>query len=64
MNPGASRNEKPPETMGFQRPLNILLLIALFMATAFLWSLRAAILLLGLLLVATLLSVWVRRKKS
>ena len=64
MNPGASRNEKPPETMGFQRPLNILLLIVLFTATAFFWSLRAAILLLGLLLVATLLSVWLRRKKS
>jgi hypothetical protein len=59
-----SRNEKPPETMGFQRPLNILLLIVLFMATTFLWSLRVAILLLGLLVVATLLSVWARRKKS
>ena len=49
--------------MGFQRPLNILLLVVLFIATCFLWSLRSAAILLGLLVVATLISVWARRKK-
>ena len=64
MNPQPSRNEKPAETLGFQRPLNILLLIVLFIATAFLWSLRVAAILLALLIVATLISVWMRKKKS
>jgi hypothetical protein len=63
MNPQPSQNQKPPETMGFQRPLNILLLVVLFIATCFLWSLRSAAILLGLLVVATLISVWARRKK-
>ena len=64
MNPQPSQNEKPAETLGFQRPLNILLLIVLFIATAFLWSLRVAAILLALLIVATLISVWMRKKKS
>ena len=59
-----SQNQKPAETLGFQRPLNILLLIVLFIATAFLWSLRVAAILLCLLIVATLISVWMRKKKS
>jgi hypothetical protein len=64
MNSENSHNQKPAETLGFQRPLNILLLIVLFIATTFLWSFRAAAMLLGLLIVATLISVWLRRKKS
>jgi hypothetical protein len=64
MNPQPSQNEKPAETLGFQRPLNILLPIVLFIATAFLWSLRVAAILLALLIVATLISVWMRKKKS
>jgi hypothetical protein len=59
-----SRDQKPAETLGFQRPLNILLLIVLFIATTFLWSLRVAAILLALLVVATLISVWIRKKKS
>jgi hypothetical protein len=64
MNPENSPRQKPPETMGFQRPLNILLLVVLFIATCFLWSLRVAAVLLGLLVVATSISVWARRRKS
>jgi hypothetical protein len=64
MNPQPNQNEKPAETLGFQRPLNILLLIVLFIATTFLWSLRVAAILLALLIVSTLISVWVRKKKS
>jgi hypothetical protein len=64
MNPENGRDQKPAETLGFQRPLNILLLIVLFIATAFLWSLRVAAILLALLIVATLISVWIRKKKS
>jgi len=64
MNSENSGDQKPAETLGFQRPLNILLLIVLFIATTFLWSFRAAAMLLGLLIVATLISVWVRKKKS
>lgn len=64
MNPQPDQNAKPPETLGFQRPLNILLLIVLFIATAFLWSLRVAAILLALLIAATLISVWMRKKKS
>jgi hypothetical protein len=64
MNPPPNQNEKPGETLGFQRPLNILLLIFLFIATTFLWSFRVAAILLALLVVATLISVWMRKKKS
>ena len=64
MNSESGHNNKPPETLGFQRPLNILLLVGLFIATVFLWSFRAAAILLGLLAVATLLGVWARRRKS
>ena len=64
MNSENSPDQKPTETLGFQRPLNILLLIVLFIATTFLWSLRVAAILLALLIVATLVSVWVRKKKS
>jgi hypothetical protein len=64
MNSENSRDQKPAETLGFQRPLNILLLIVLFIATTFLWSLRVAAILLALLVVATLISVWMRKKKS
>jgi hypothetical protein len=64
MNPQSNQNERPTETLGFQRPLNILLLIVLFIATTFLWSFRVAAILLALLIVATLISVWMRKKKS
>jgi hypothetical protein len=64
MAPQPNQNEKPAETLGFQRPLNILLLIVLFIATGFLWSFRVAAILLALLVVATLISVWIRKKKS
>ncbi|MGB0034112.1 MAG: hypothetical protein WBP79_01400 [Candidatus Acidiferrales bacterium] len=55
---------KPRETMGFERPLNILLLGVLFLATWAFWSLRAAAILLGLLIAATLVGVWFRRVKQ
>jgi len=50
--------------MGFERPLNALWLALLFVATWALWSLRAAAILLGLMILATIAGVWLRRKNS
>ncbi len=58
MEPGGS--EKRPELMGFARPMNALWLALLFAATWAFWSLRAALVLLGLLIVATVVSVLLR----
>jgi hypothetical protein len=46
--------------MGFARPMNALWLALLFAATWAFWSLRAALVLLGLLIVATIASVLLR----
>jgi hypothetical protein len=48
--------EKRQEMMGFARPMNALWLALLFAATWAFWSLRAALVLLGLLIVATVVS--------
>ena len=49
--------------MGFARPMNALWLALLFAATWAFWSLRAAFVLLGLLIVATILSFVFRRNQ-
>jgi hypothetical protein len=54
---------KPREVMGFERPLNLALLAVLFAATWALWSLRAALALVGLLIVSTAASVWWRKRR-
>ncbi len=64
MAPEPTENQKPRETMGFERPLNALWLALLFVATWAVWSLRAAAILLGLMIVATIAGVWLRRKNS
>jgi hypothetical protein len=58
-----SRDDKKSEIMGFARPMNALWLALLFAATWAFWSLRAALVLLGLLIVATILSFVFRRNQ-
>ena len=60
MEPGG---EKRPEIMGFARPMNALWLALLFAVTWAFWSLRAALMLLGLLIIATVVSVLLRRNQ-
>jgi hypothetical protein len=55
------RDEKKSEIMGFARPMNALWLAVLFAATWAFWSLRAALILLGLLIVATVLGFFFRK---
>jgi hypothetical protein len=57
------RDDKKSEIMGFARPMNALWLALLFAATWAFWSLRAALVLLGLLIVATILSFVFRRNQ-
>jgi hypothetical protein len=54
----------PRQTMGFERPMNLLWLLLLFAATWAFWSLRAALVLLVLLIAATLIGMRIRRKQS
>jgi hypothetical protein len=57
------RSDKKSEIMGYARPMNALYLALLFAATWAFWSLRAALILLGLLIVATALSVFLRKNQ-
>jgi hypothetical protein len=57
------RDDKKSEIMGFARPMNALWLALLFAATWAFWSLRAALILLGLLIAATILSFFFRRNQ-
>ena len=61
MEPGGS--EKRPEMMGFERPMNALWLALLFAATWAFWSLRAALVLLALLVLATVVSFFLRSNR-
>ena len=54
-------SDKRAEIMGYARPMNALWLAILFFATWALWSLRAAAILLGLMIVATILGIVFRR---
>jgi len=58
-----SAHQKPRETMGFERPLNLLWLALLFLATWALWSFRAASILLLLLIAATITGMLLRRRR-
>jgi hypothetical protein len=49
------------EIMGYARPMNALWLALLFLVTWALWSLRAALILLGLMIVLTILGIVFRR---
>jgi hypothetical protein len=53
--------DKRAEIMGYARPMNALWLAILFFVTWALWSLRAAAILLGLMIVATILGIVFRR---
>jgi len=59
-------DEKPREreTMGFERPMNLVWLALLFIVTGALWSLRAAVILLVVLIAATVIGMLVRRGKT
>ena len=57
------RGDKKSEIMGYARPMNALYLALLFAVTWAFWSLRAALILLGLLIVATVLSVFLRKNQ-
>ena len=54
--------DKRAEIMGYARPMNAFWLALLFAATWAMWSLRAALILLGLMIAATILGVIFRRK--
>jgi hypothetical protein len=56
-------SDKRAEIMGYARPMNALWLAILFFVTWALWSLRAAAILLGLMIAATILGI-VFRKSS
>ena len=58
------QNSKERETMGFERPMNLLWLALLFAATWAMWSWRAALILLVLLIAATAIGVRLRRGKT
>lgn len=55
------QNPRERETMGFERPLNLLWLALLFIVTGALWSWRAALVLLVLLVAATTIGMLLRR---
>jgi hypothetical protein len=57
-------SDKRAEIMGYMRPMNALWLALLFVATWLMWSLRAALILLGLMIAATILGVIFRRPHS
>jgi hypothetical protein len=57
-------SDKRAEIMGYMRPMNALWLGLLFVATWLMWSLRAALILLGLMIAATILGVILRRPQS
>jgi hypothetical protein len=57
-------SDKRAEIMGYMRPMNALWLALLFVATWLMWSLRAALILLGLMIAATILGVILRRPES
>jgi hypothetical protein len=57
------RDDKKSEIMGFARPMNVLWLAVLFAVTWAFWSLRAALILLGLLIAATILGVFLRKNR-
>jgi hypothetical protein len=54
---------KKSEIMGYARPMNALWLALLFAATWAFWSLRAALILLGLLIVASVLGFFLRKSQ-
>lgn len=54
-------SDKRAEIMGYARPMNAFWLALLFLVTWALWSLRAALILLGLMIVATILGIVFRR---
>ncbi|MGB8541405.1 MAG: hypothetical protein WCD49_07180 [Candidatus Acidiferrales bacterium] len=54
-------SDKRAEIMGYMRPMNALWLALLFFFTWALWSLRAAVILLVLMIVATILGIVFRR---
>lgn len=58
------RDSKARETMGFERPMNLLWLALLFVGTWALWSWRAAAILLVLLIAATAIGMRLRRGKT
>jgi hypothetical protein len=60
---GTEREPKGRETMGFERPMNFVWLALLFVATGALWSWRAAVILLVLLIAATVIGGRLRRDK-
>jgi hypothetical protein len=57
-------DDKRSEIMGYMRPMNALWLALLFGVTWATWSLRAALILLGLLFVSTLLALRFRRNRQ
>lgn len=56
-------DDKRSEIMGYMRPMNALWLALLFAVTWATWSLRVALILLGLLVVSTFLAVRLRRDR-
>ena len=56
-------DDKRSEIRGYMRPMNALWLALLFAVTWATWSLRVALILLGLLVVSTLLAVRLRRDR-
>lgn len=58
------RNPKQRETMGFERPMNLVWLALLFVGTWAMWSWQAAAILLGLFIAATAIGARFGRDKT
>jgi hypothetical protein len=59
-----ARDEKHREVMGYERPLNAVWIALLIAATWIFWSFRAAAILFGLFVAATVVGIWVQRRKK
>lgn len=60
----SGREVKKRELMGYERPLNAVWIALLIAATWIFWSFRAAAVLFGLFVAATVVGIWVQRRKK
>ena len=60
----AAGDEKKREVMGYERPMNAIWIALLLVATWIFWSFRAMAIIFGLFVVATVVGIWIQRKKK
>ena len=57
-------DENPRRIMGYERPLNAISVALLIVATWIFWSLRAAAIIFGLFVIATIVGIWILRNNK